>query len=296
MKVLNFGSLNIDYVYRVAHILRPGETISSSDLKVFPGGKGLNQSIAFARAGARIYHAGLTGSDGVFLKEYCEENGVHIDFIAQCKERTGNAIIQVSEQGENCIILFAGANRMITKEYAQSVFAHFEKGDMLVLQNEVNMLPYLIEQGKEKGMLIALNVSPYDDALAACDLSKVDIFLMNEVEGEQITGESEYERIASSMKQKYPNAQLVLTLGAQGSLYCNQKETYYQESCKVPVVDTTAAGDTFTGYFLTAFLEGRPKDEALKIATCASALAVSKQGASVSIPMKEDVEAYIKMI
>ena len=294
MKILNFGSLNIDYVYRVDYIVQPGETIASKDLKVFPGGKGLNQSVAFAKAGAEVYHAGLIGEDGRFLKEYCKEQGIHTEFIEECKERTGNAIIQVSDKGENCIILFPGANRKITRDYIERVFEFFGAGDMLVLQNEINMISHLIEKGKEKGMTVALNVSPYDATLAACDLSNVDVFLMNEVEGEQITGEKEYKRIVENIKQKYPEAKLVLTLGEQGAVYSDSEEEYYQEACQVSVVDTTAAGDTFTGYFLVDLLEEKGKQKALKTATYASALAVSKQGASVAIPRREEVDSYLQ--
>lgn len=99
MKVLNFGSLNIDYTYRVDHIVAPGETISSKNLEIFPGGKGLNQSIALAKAGAEVYHAGQIGKDGLFLKKICEENGVCVSYIRETDTNTGNAIIQVADSG-----------------------------------------------------------------------------------------------------------------------------------------------------------------------------------------------------
>ena len=142
MKVLNFGSLNIDYVYDVDDFVKKGETISSKDLNVFCGGKGLNQSVALAKAGAEVYHAGMIGEDGKFLLDLLKEAGVNIDNVVIRDDiRTGNAIIQRNKSGDNCIILFSGANRSITKDYVDRVLSGFEKGDYIVLQNEISELP-----------------------------------------------------------------------------------------------------------------------------------------------------------
>ena len=139
MKVLNFGSLNIDYVYDVDNFVRKGETISSKALKVFCGGKGLNQWVALARGGAEVYQAGMIGKDGQFLLDLLKEVGVNIDNIVIRDDiRTGNAIIQRDKSGDNCIILFAGANRSITKDYVDKVLSGFKEGDYIVLQNEIS--------------------------------------------------------------------------------------------------------------------------------------------------------------
>ena len=191
MKVLNFGSLNIDYVYTVDHIVRGGETISSEKTETFPGGKGLNQSIALARAGVPVYHAGAVGEDGEMLLELCRANGVDTRFIRRTEGRNGHTVIQVDRNGQNCILLFGGSNQKQTKEHIDEVLSHFEAGDMLVLQNEVNHLDYLIDRAWERGMVIVLNPSPFDDKLKACDMTKVAYFLVNEVEAEQMTGESD---------------------------------------------------------------------------------------------------------
>lgn len=293
MKILNFGSLNIDYTYSVDHIVHPGETITSGSLEVFPGGKGLNQSIALARAGADVYHAGLIGEDGIFLRDLCRESGVKTGYIRETETRTGNAIIQVSEKGENCIILYPGANREQTEEYIDEVLKGFGEGDVLLLQNEINLLDYLISKGAEKGMKIVLNPSPFDEKIAACDLTKVSLFLINEVEGEQITGEKEPEQILAKIGTMYPGAETVLTLGDKGSIYARGTERIRQEPVKVKTVDTTAAGDTFTGYYLAAVMEGKDKPQAMKEAAYAAALAVSGKGASFSIPVKKDVELFM---
>jgi len=288
-KILNFGSLNIDYVYRLEHIVNPGETITSLGLEVFPGGKGLNQSVALARAGAKVYHAGHIGEDGDFLKEICSRSGVNVDYVKQIAVRTGNAIIQVAENGQNAILLFAGANRENTKEYVDEILSRFKKGDVLLLQNEVNLTDYMVDSANAKGMLVILNPSPYDERLECCDLSKVNVFIMNEIEGAQITGEEKPEEILKVMYKKYPGSEVVLTLGDKGSIYSNGEHTCTQEAISVKAVDTTAAGDTFTGYYIAGMLERMSKKEALELAAKASAIAVSRNGASSSIPMRCEV-------
>ena len=285
--------MNIDYTYSLEHIVQPGETITSRSLEVFPGGKGLNQSIALARAGANVYHAGLIGSDGEFLRDICRESGVKTEYIRETETRTGNAIIQVSEEGQNCIILYPGANREQTEAYIDEVLKGFSAGDILLLQNEINLLHYLIGEGAKKGMKIALNPSPFDEKITTCDLSKVSLFLINEVEGEQITGEKDPEQILQKMELLYPGAETVLTLGDKGAVYANGTERIRQEPVRVKSVDTTAAGDTFTGYYLAAVMEGKPRAQAMKEAACAAALAVSKKGASSSVPWRRDVERIL---
>lgn len=292
MKILNVGSLNIDYTYQVERIVKPGETISSQELNVFAGGKGLNQSIALARAGAKVYHAGMVGDDGVFLIDICRNSGVNTDYIKIGSIRTGNAIIQVTLQGQNSIILFPGANRSLSKEYLDQVLDHFEKGDILLLQNEVNLVDYLIEAAAKRGMKIFLNPSPYNKYLDNCDLSKVDTFLMNEVEGYQITKKHQPIEILEAMKQKYNHARVVLTLGKEGVYYQDRDEQIYYQAHTVEAVDTTGAGDTFTGYYIASIMEGKSNQEALVLATAASALAVMKPGAANAIPGRNEVEDF----
>ena len=292
MKVLNFGSLNIDYVYTVDHIVRGGETISSEKTETFPGGKGLNQSIALARAGVPVYHAGAVGEDGEMLLELCRANGVDTRFIRRTEGRNGHTVIQVDRNGQNCILLFGGSNQKQTKEHIDEVLSHFEAGDMLVLQNEVNHLDYLIDRAWERGMVIVLNPSPFDDKLKACDMTKVAYFLVNEVEAEQMTGESDPAKQPERLLEAYPGGKFVLTMGSRGSMYKDSRQEFHQDIYKVNAVDTTAAGDTFTGFFLAAILEGRPIPEALDEAARASAIAVSRPGASSSIPTVEEVKNF----
>ena len=218
---------------------------------------------------------------------------MNTDYIRVVETRTGNAIIQVSEKGENCIILYPGANREQTEEYIDEVMKGFGEGDVLLLQNEINLLDHLISEGAKKGMKIVLNPSPFDEKITACDLTKVSLFMINEVEGEQITGAKDPEQILEKMGTMYPGAETVLTLGDKGSVYANRTERIRQQPVKVKTVDTTAAGDTFCGYFLSGITKGREIPEILKTASAASAIAVSRNGAAPSIPEYEEVEKFV---
>lgn len=290
MKVLSFGSLNIDYVYHVDHIVNKGETLSSTSLDVIAGGKGLNQSIALAKAGAEVYHAGKIGEEGTFLLDWCNENGVNTKWVGiEPDTKTGHAIIQVDEHAENCIVLFGGSNQKQTKEQIDETMEAFEKGDVLLLQNEINHLPYLIDKAYEKEMMIILNPSPMNEKIFECDLKKVSLFLLNAVEGEQISGVKDEKEMCAMLREKYADAKFVLTLGSKGAYYFDQNDICFQESFKVDAVDTTAAGDTFTGYFVAEMLNGSPVERALKVAAKAASIAVSRKGASISIPKREEV-------
>ena len=292
MKILNFGSLNLDFTYRLAHIVQPGETITSRGLEIHPGGKGLNQSVALAKAGAEVYHAGQIGEDGELLKKICRENGVDTRYIKTVSERSGNAIIQIDEQGQNCIILFPGANRTIGEAYVDEVLGDFTAGDWLLLQNEISSLPYLMERASRRGMKIILNPSPMDEHLKECDLSRVSLFLMNEIEGFQLTGQTDPDEILDCMAEIFPGAETVLTLGEQGAVYSDGRERIYQKSFPSRVVDTTGAGDTFSGYFIAEYLRGGKPGDALKLAALAAAVAVSRAGAATAIPAYEEIRSY----
>ena len=275
MKVFCFGSLNIDYTYKVDHFVQKGETISSESLQVFSGGKGLNQSIALAKAGADTWHAGSIGEDGRFLLAQMEEAGVHTQCITVLEEtRTGNAIIQNDTEGDNCIILYGGANQAITREQVDEVMRQCQKGDFLVLQNEINELAYIMEQAHKNGLRIVLNPSPMNEKIRRLPLEYVDYFLLNEVEAGQILGRE--------VKEGFDKEELGKAL----------RECFLQPSYRVRAVDTTAAGDTFTGYFIGGLLRGLAVREAMDLAARASAIAVTRLGASPSIPCLKEVEAY----
>jgi ribokinase len=291
MDIVNFGSLNIDYVYSVEHIAAPGETISSKSLEVFAGGKGLNQSIALARAGASVYHAGMVGDDGSMLVDLLAENNVDVRFVSRTKSRTGNAIIQLAENGENSIVLYGGANMAFTEEYVDETLDFFNRDTMVLLQNETNISKYVIDRAYGRGMKIALNPSPFDDSMKENDLSKVSVFIMNEIEGRQITGKDSGEGILAAMSESYPDAVIVMTLGESGAVLRSKDGELACAAYDVPVVDSTGAGDTFTGYFLAAFLAGESYEKALDMASKAAAISITEKGAANSIPLRRRVIA-----
>ena len=278
MKILNFGSLNIDKVYQVDNFVRPGETISSKNLNFFCGGKGLNQSIALAKAGADVWHAGCIGNDGQMLSDALQDSQVRLDFLKTLDMPTGHALIQVSQTGQNCIILFGGANQAISREQIDETLSHFEQGDILLLQNEINNLPYLVDQAYQKGMTIFLNPSPITEQLKeieAADLS--DVTAHNP------------QDYADILLEKYPSCHILLTMGTAGSIYLDHQTHHTQSAFKVQAVDTTAAGDTYTGYFIAAIARGADVQAAMKEASMASAISVTRNGASTSIPERKEV-------
>lgn len=288
MKILNFGSLNLDHVYHVDHFVLPGETLASSQLQHFCGGKGLNQSIALARAGANVYHAGAIGKDGLILKGQLEKDGVNIQNLRICENvGTGHAIIQVDRSGQNCILLYGGANQSITKEQIDYTLNQFEKGDILLLQNEINNMQYLMEEAHKIGLRIFLNPSPCDSFIEKLPLEYVDTFLLNEVEAKQIAKEK-------TLIQMFPKAKIVLTLSSKGAKYIDFNQEIFQPATKVNAIDTTGAGDTFTGYYIAAISQGKSMHVALKQASIAAAISVTKNGAVPSIPYKKDVLQFDK--
>ncbi len=295
MKLLNFGSLNLDFVYQVDHFVRPGETIASLGYQQFCGGKGLNQSIALAKAGAPVWHAGLIGENGAVLRETLEQYGVQTSLVRSCPGPNGHAIIQVDSSGQNCILLFGGSNQQITEAFMDEVFTFFEPGDILLLQNELNVGAELIERAHRRGMRIALNPSPMAAAIMEWPLGDVEWFLLNELEGcelAQLPVGADPDTILNRLLDRYPRGRFVLTLGHKGVQYRDASVSACHGIFRVRAVDTTAAGDTFTGYFLTYVAEGKPVADALAAASAASALAVTRQGAAVSIPTRDEVERH----
>ena len=289
MKVLNIGSMNLDLVYSVDHIVQPGETEASFSLDTFLGGKGLNQSMALAKAGVEVYQGGMIGEDGQVFLDACAQYGVKADYIRTVPGKSGHAVIQRDKNAQNCILLYGGANQMLTEAYVDEVLSNFSAGDILLLQNEVNMMPYIVEKAYEKGMQIALNPSSFNEKLVEVDMSKISIFLLNEVEGNQVTGLTDPDEIIAEMLRRFPNAKIVLTLGKDGAVYADAGQKHFQPVFKVQAVDTTAAGDTFTGYFLTGLLDGMPVPEILKMSAKASSIAVTREGAVPSIPYRSEL-------
>ena len=285
--ILNFGSVNIDHVYTVPHFVRPGETLASTRYAVFSGGKGFNQSTALARAGAKVAHAGMIGADGVWLKEALAADGADVTHLAVGNEPTGHAVIQVDASGQNCIIICGGANRAITASFANEVIARFGKGDTLLLQNEISAIPEIIRAASERGLSIAFNPAPMGQEVLDYPLDLVDLFIVNEVEAAELAGvaaDAAPDVVLDALRAKFPRAGVVLTLGASGSVADIGGERVTVAAHRVKAVDTTAAGDTYIGYFLAARQRGLSLREAMAKATEAAAICVTRAGAAPSIP------------
>ena len=289
MKVLNFGSVNIDYTYQVPHFVRPGETLSASVVTRNAGGKGFNQSIALARAGCDVHHAGHIGADGMFLKELLAENGVAADLLTVGETGTGNAIIQVDESGANCIILYGGANQTMDIDFIRSVISGFGAGDMIVLQNEINCMDEILKEAHDAGLTIALNPAPMNDRISRDAMALADWLILNETEAGDLTGKEDWEEQLAALGALFPKTSFLLTLGTRGSICRQSDATFKMGACKVDAVDTTAAGDTFLGFFLACITGGKDAETALLTATRASAIAVTRPGAAQSVPTLEEV-------
>ena len=289
MKILNFGSCNIDFVYSVNHIVSAGETEQTDSMNIFPGGKGLNQSVALARAGAKTAHAGCIGKDGEMLAKLMADNGIDISYLKTVDTRNGHAIIQVSCDGENSILVYPGSNSMITEEFIDFVLADFGKGDIILLQNEINGIDAIINKAYKKGMCIVLNPSPCNETIRKLPLEQVSYLILNEGESEMLSGYAEPETSLKYFTEKYPEMKIVLTLGKNGAVFRDKSTEIFQPAFCTETVDTTAAGDTFTGYFIAEIARNTDYARALKIAAAAAAIAVSRKGAAPSVPMRSEV-------
>lgn len=255
MKIINFGSLNIDNIYNVREFVNPGQTIFSDSFHIAPGGKGLNQSLAAARAGAQVIHAGAIGSKGLFLTQLLQAAGVDISQVLTLDAPSGHTIIEVNAAGQNRIIVHGGTNLMLTEDYIDAILTKGCAGDLVLLQNETNLISSIISKAQAKGMKVAFNPSPMPENLTALPLDLVDYFIVNELEAAQLAGmqpQEAYDAVLECLTAKYPHAAVIMTLGHNGVLYSCQDTRLAHPVFQVDTVDTTAAGDTFCGYFLAA--------------------------------------------
>ena len=288
-RILNFGSLNLDQVYRVDAFVQPGETKSSLSLTTHCGGKGLNQSVAAARAGAEVWHAGLIGCDGDMLYEKLRENGVNLSLMERADGVSGHAIIQVDNKGQNCILLYGGTNQALSEDYIDRALAAFGNEGLVLVQNETNLVGAIMQKAHDRGLKVAINASPMDEKILSYPLELVDWLVVNEMEGAAIAGSTFEVDILPQLAKRYPNMNVLLTLGKRGAICARGQERATSGIYQVKVVDTTAAGDTFLGYFLTETLDGKSLADALGLATAASSLCVQVMGASDSVPLRKDV-------
>lgn len=297
MRYLVFGSLNVDRVYTLPRLPEKGETLSAKNYEIHVGGKGLNQALALKKAGAEVFMAGRIGPDGAFLTEHLQKAGVNTLLVKTADGFTGHAVIEVDGDGQNQMVLFPGENRRITREDCDKALENFEKGDALVLQYETSEVEYIAAKAKEKGLITVFNPSPFTDELKDFDLGTVDVLILNEDEGARLTDRAKDvpEEIAAALSAKLGSGKtVILTLGADGAIFTDGCRTVRVPAFRVNAVDTTGAGDTFTGYAVSALLNGTAPEEALTFAAAASALAVMKKGAAETIPDAAEVRAFLQ--
>ena len=296
--ILVVGSLNADLVVRAPRFPQPGETISGEDLQVIPGGKGANQAVAAARLGSKVSMLGRVGKDnfGGFLLDNLGSNQVDAQFVKREDASTGTAIIVVDPNGQNSIVLSAGANGKVSHADVESV--SFLNYDLLLLQLEIPVPAVLAaaRRAKENNLQVILNPAPareISDELIAL----VDFIIPNESELHLLTG-TDVKDVASAERASHILLQrgaqnVIVTLGDKGALIVNSDQATHVDAFKVDVVDTTAAGDAFIGGFSTALLQDMSLEESVRYGCACGALAASKFGAQPSLPGKEEVERLL---
>jgi ribokinase len=290
--ILNLGSLNIDRVVRVCHIARPGETIAGESLAIFAGGKGANQSVALARAGAQVAHLGKIGDDGQWLLEKLSREQIDTRWVRVGSGPTGQAMIQVDDTGQNAIVLVGGANQDITAQEVDAAVSGFSAGSWLLTQNETSAVEHAIRSAKQHDLRVAFNPAPFDRRVLHYPLELVDLLCLNETEGAAMTGQNAAADILSALGERLPGCEIVLTLGAAGASYRGPQGEIHVPACQVDAVDTTAAGDTFLGYYLACRSRGLEARGSLQQASRAAALCVTRPGAMDSIPRSDETSRF----
>lgn len=292
-KIVTLGSIGIDHVYSVERVTTAGETMVGRTHDIFPGGKGLNQSIAAAKAGAEVVHVGAIGTDGDASLDALRAANVDVADVRVGDVATGHAMIQVDDAGQNAIVVYGGANRALTAADRDAALARLEPGDWLMLQNEINDIALVLDAAAARNANVAFNVAPVDGSERTYDYGAVSLLIVNEVEAAALAGVTEPAAAFDALKRKYPNMVIVLTLGKDGGI-CGggQHEKTVYEAHRVDAVDETAAGDAFIGYFMAEWVRSQDLAAALADGSAAGALAVTKAGAATSIPSPAEVQAF----
>ncbi len=289
MTVWNLGSINVDLFYRLPHLPRPGETLPASSHQTGLGGKGANQSVAIARAGADVKHVGMIGADNAWVLDRLAGYGVDVSHVGRAQAATGHAIILVDEFGENSIVTFAGANYAQLVDRIEAALSQAAPGDILALQNEVSHIAEAARFARSKGMFVVYSAAPFKPKIASAMLPHVDLLVLNEIEAEQLA-----EALGMPVGE-IPVANLLITLGARGAVWREQASGRVTEVAAFPVevVDTTGAGDCFIGYVLAGLDQKLERVEALRLGAAAAALQVARSGTADAIPGRVAVETFL---
>lgn len=285
MAILNLGSINVDSIYRLAQLPRPGETISAAERITVLGGKGLNQSVAIARAGGRVRHLGAIAESDSWIADRLAEDRIDITHLHRRTDvPTGQALVLLSEDGENSIVLLAGANRSLGEDEIEAAISGMVAGDWLLFQNETNGLDKAAHLARAAGQKVAFAAAPFQADAVLPLLGKIDLLAVNEIEHAQL--------LEAAPGKGLPDAlALLITRGAKGAEYRLGTQRFEVAGRRAEVVDTTGAGDTFLGYFLASLNAGLDAPGALSRANIAASIQVTRLGASTAIPMAAEVDA-----
>jgi len=290
MTIYNLGSINADHFYRLPHLPLPGETLAATSYDRGLGGKGANQSVAASRAGAVVRHVGATGADGAWMRAELAADGVDCTHVAEVAVASGHAIITVDAAGENSIVLFPGANRAVPLMALEAAMATAAAGDWMLMQNETSAQAEAVALAKARGVKVAYSAAPFEAEAVRKVLTDLDLLLLNAVEAAQLCAE------LGTTLDALPVKAVCVTHGAKGAVWHDLagKTAQEQPAFKVTPVDTTAAGDTFAGYLVAGLAEGMAPAEAMRLAAGASALKVTRAGTAAAIPVRAEVEAFLK--
>lgn len=283
MTIYCLGSINADHLYSVPHLPAAGETLAAIELTTGLGGKGANQSVAAARAGARVVHLGAVGADGGWAVARLARFGVDVSGVVEVDTPTGHAVITVAPDGENAIVIFPGANRRQDAARIEAVLAGAGPGDTLLIQNETSHQDVAARLGVERGLRVIYSAAPFDlDAVRAV-LPHASLLVLNAVEAGQL-------RAALG---DVHGPELIFTEGKRGARWQDGDEGLHVPAFAVDVVDTTGAGDCFIGSLAAALDAGRGRAEALRFAAAAAALQVTRPGTADAMPARAEVDAFL---
>ncbi|PHQ99096.1 MAG: ribokinase [Marinosulfonomonas sp.] len=290
MTIYNLGSINADHLYEVPHLPRPGETLSANSFFIGLGGKGINQSVAAARAGSKVVHIGAVGPDGGWAIDQVAGYGIDTQFISTVESPTGHAIVNVDPDGENAIVIFSGANSCQNIDQINKALGGAGAGDILLLQNETTLQADTAKLAHERGMKIIYSAAPFSVEAVKAVMSYITVLMMNQIESEQLSVGLETDLA------NLPVEEIVVTKGVKGADWLQPKtgQTAHAPSFPVVAVDTTAAGDTFAGFFVAGIDQGQGVQDAMTLASAAAALKVTRKGTAEAIPSRAEVDGFLK--
>lgn len=290
MTIFNLGSINIDHFYAVPHLPTPGETLPATGYSIGLGGKGANQSVAAALAGAPVTHIGSVGPDGAAMVAHMRDFGVDCAHVSTVGTATAHAIINVDPKGENAIVIFSGANLEQSLTHLESAISAASQGDTLLVQNETNLQLKAAEMARAAGLFVIYSAAPFSAPAVEAIMPHTDLLVMNAVEADQLT------KALKCALTDLPVPHLLITQGAQGSTWYDLMRGRDLRVPAFPVtpVDTTGAGDCYIGYVAAGMNEGLRTAEAMRLAAAASAIQVTRPGTADAIPTRQEVEQFLK--